>query len=156
MNMMKQLPIVMLLLSSLGVSYHQNDCPCVAPEPNETTHQGGNEVITVIEKKTYKSVRGVVRNVNGEPMEGVLVELFDKPEWIRKDHSSSPEDQNRIAACKTGPDGKFCFENIPAGEYELRGSKDSGWNPSHILVKVDPYDPKASDKGIRLQMTVGT
>ena len=94
--------------------------------------------------------------MNGAPLKGVLVELFDKPDWIRKQHPSSPIDQTRIAVCKTAADGRFCFENVRAGEYELRGSIDLSWNPSHVLLKVNPNAKRASREAIVLQMTVGT
>jgi protocatechuate 3,4-dioxygenase beta subunit len=150
-----KLLILTLLLGSFPASLGKN-CSCLAPEPNEITHRGGNELVSFIEKETYRSVRGVVRDVNGAPLKGVLVELFDRPDWIRKEHSSSPADQRRIAGCKTGSDGRFCFENVGAGEYELRGSIDLSWNPSHVLVKVNPNAKRASRKAIALRMTVGT
>jgi protocatechuate 3,4-dioxygenase beta subunit len=152
---MKFLVILTLLVVPLPGSLGKN-CSCLVPEPNEITHPGGNELISFIEDKTYRSVRGVVRDVNGAPLKGVLVELFDKPDWIRKQHSSSPGSQRRIAACKTGADGNFCFENVRTGEYELRGSIDLSWNPSHVLIKINPNAKRASRKAIALRMTVGT
>jgi protocatechuate 3,4-dioxygenase beta subunit len=152
---MNQIVLIAFLFSSL-IGSQLNQCSCIAPAPNETTHSGGNEIVTLVERKVYKSIRGVARDVNGEPLKGVLIEIFDKPEWIVKGYSSSPSEQRRIAACKTGDDGRFCFLNIPAGEYELRESIDSAWNPSHIYIKVNPKGRRSSKKEIRLQMTVGT
>jgi hypothetical protein len=152
---MNQIVLIMLLFCSL-IGSQPNNCSCIALAPDETTHSGGNEIVTFVERKTYKSIRGVARDVNGEPLKGVLVEIFDKPEWIIKGNSSSPSEQRRIAACKTGNDGGFCFLNIPAGEYELRGSIDSAWNPSHVYIKINPKGRRSSRKEIRLQMTVGT
>ena len=148
--------LITLTLLVLLSNFLVKDCSCLPPAPNETTHQGGNELVSFIENKTYKAVHGVVRGENGEPLKGVLVELFDKPDWIRKQDWSRPGDERRIAACKTGSDGRFCFENISAGQYELRGSIDSAWNPSHVLLKVNPHSKRASRKAITLQMRVGS
>ena len=152
---MKFLITLTLLLGFLS-NFLVKGCSCLPPAPNETTHQGGNELISFIKDKTFKGVQGVVRDENGEPLEGVLVELFDKPDWIRRQDWSSLGDQRRIAACKTGSDGRFCFENISAGEYELRGRIDIAWNPSHVLLKVNPNSRRASRKAITLQMRVGS
>lgn len=147
---------VALIASSLVASPCPSNCGCNAPEPGETTHQGGNEVVTFIERRAYRFIHGVVRDANGEPVPDVLVEVFDHPEWIRQGHPASRVEQRRITACKTGADGRFCFENIPAGRYELRGSKDAAWNPSHVYIIVNPRSRRSTRAGIELQLTVGT
>lgn len=152
---MKIIITIFLSLCFVSTSPSQKRCSCKAPEPNEETHSGGNEIITVIESKPFKSVRGIARDVNGEPLAGVLVELFNKPNWILKDEYAAPEKQRRIAVCKTNADGSFCFADIKAGTYELRGSINLGWNPTHMYIKVAPKNPKAR-KRIQLRMTVGT
>jgi len=153
--------IAKLLTVALVISYQANaarrdSCKCGAPDRGETTHQGGNEIITFRERRTYRSVRGVVHDVNGEPLAGVLVEVFDHPEWIVSNYPASRVEQHRIAACKTGPDGSFCFENIASGRYELRASKDVAWNPSHVHIVVNPRGRRSTRAGIKVQLTVGT
>lgn len=97
--------IVTLLLSSWGNHDPSKDCSCIPPAPGENTHYGGNEIVEYREEKILKSVHGVTQDQNGDVMEGVLVEIF------------TPSTRQRIFACKTGKDGKFCFKNIPAGDY---------------------------------------
>ncbi|HEV2704923.1 MAG TPA: carboxypeptidase-like regulatory domain-containing protein [Pyrinomonadaceae bacterium] len=126
------------------------------PQPGETTRRGGNEVVTFIERKPFRPVHGVVRDANGQPVADVLVEVFDNPDWILQGHSESPVQQHRLTACKTGPDGRFCFEDLPAGRYELRASKDAAWNPSHVYVVVSPRGRKSTRAGLTLRLTVGT
>lgn len=145
-----------LLISLLGNSPSPCNCRCVAPAPRETTYQGGNEIVTFRESRIYRSIHGVVRDVNGEPVAGVLVEVFNHPEWILLGYSFSQVEQRRIAVCKTREDGTFCFENIPAGEYELRGSKGTAWNPSHVYIRVNPRSRRSTRTGIELRLTVGT
>ena len=153
---MKTIILLTLVLSCLVGSQPQRNCSCAAPDPDETTHRGGNEIVTFVESTVYQSIHGIARDVNDEPLEGVLVEIFDRPEWILGNLTVSSSEQHRIAVCKTAADGRFCFENIPPGEYELRGSIGTAWNPSHIYIKVNPNDRRSSRAGIRLLMTVGT
>lgn len=145
-----------LTVSCLVILPFGGDCGCSAPRPGETTHEGGNEIVTFIERREYKSLHGVVRDANGEAVPDVLVEVFDRPEWILRGHSASRVQQRRVAACKSGVDGKFCFEGIPAGRYELRASKDAAWNPSHLYVVVSPRGRRSTRSGIILRLTVGT
>jgi hypothetical protein len=39
----------------------------------------------------------------------------------------------------TGEDGEFCFSGLPAGKYELRGSK-SGFDTYRMLADVNPQN----------------
>lgn len=158
-----KLNISKLLVAALMISVQVNGarpsaCRCTAPERGETTYRGGNEIMTFQESRAYRSIRGRVRDVNGKPLAGVLVEVFDHPEWILSELPASPVEQRRIVACKTGPDGSFCFQNIPSGKYELRASKDEygAWNPSHVYIVVNRRDRKSSRAGIKVQLTVGT
>jgi hypothetical protein len=156
-----KLNIVNLLAVASMISFQVNaarpgTCKCIAPELGETTHRGGNELVTFRERRAFKSVRGIVRDVNGEPLAGVLVEVLDHPEWILSNDPASPVDQHRIAACKTGPDGSFCFEDIPSGRYELRASKDGEWNPSHVYIVVNRRSSGSARVGIDVRLTLGT
>jgi len=147
---------VALVISCQANASRRTNCKCTAPAPGETTHQGGNEIVTFRERRNYKSVHGVVRDVNDEALADVLVEVFDHPEWIALNYPASRVEQHRIAACKTGPDGSFCFANIPSGKYELRASRDAAWNPSHTYIVVNPRSRRGARIGIRVQLTVGT
>jgi hypothetical protein len=102
--------------------------------------------------------------VDGKPVGDALVEIFDKPDYLlcewepnnpRGCTTNPPAEQRRVAACRTGKDGRFCFGDIPAGKYELRVSKDGGWNVVHAYVVVDPNSRASKDGGIVIKMTVG-
>ena len=131
-------------------------CQCTPAEPSEGTRPGANEIVTVVEERPVTAMEGVVRDVNGEALEGVLIEVFDRPEWILKQFPSVPAEHTRLVACITGATGRFCFAGMVAGEYEVRASLGTGWNRTHVYVVVEPSNPKARTKGIELEMTVGT
>jgi hypothetical protein len=103
MKVRAALLIVGLMLASQVFADNKPKCRCIAPEPSETTHQGGNEKVTFMDDKTYKSVHGVVLNENAKGMEGVLVEILDNPEWIVLRYPKSRVEQRRVAACKRVP-----------------------------------------------------
>jgi protocatechuate 3,4-dioxygenase beta subunit len=147
------LAAVMLIASPPVLS----DCRCTKALPEETTRHGGNVQVVLVDDKPYGSLQGVIEYQVGGRVDGALVELFDHGEYLTQetaDERKSPPKQTRIAACKTGPDGKFCFRNVLPGRYEIRSSVGSGINVSSMSVIVDPQ--KGHRKLITIRMTVGT
>jgi len=117
--------VVILLLCALSVLAQ---CTCHKIEKGETTHWGGNQLIVQDEGKPYQRLRGIVLDSNGDPMSGALVEVWDKPEYLLSAGSRFYEErakQQRLKACRTANDGKFCF-HVKPGKYELRSSVGSG------------------------------
>jgi hypothetical protein len=66
----KLLAVALVISCQVNASRRTN-CKCTAPAPGETTHQGGNEIVTFRERRTYKSVHGVVRDVNDEALDSL-------------------------------------------------------------------------------------
>jgi len=99
-----------------------------------------------------------------ELQEDLLVEVFDNPDYLLcewKPHNPNrctmkpSGDQRRLAACRTGKNGEFCFDNIPAGSYELRVSKSQEWSPTHVYLTIDPQDPKSTNKPLEVSLQIG-
>ena len=140
-------------------------CGCKQATSEETTRWGGNHWITGRPRGIYQAINGkVVLWVDGKKMDEALVEVFDHPDYLlceweefnpHKCTTKPPPEQRRIAACKTGKDGKFCFSDIAPGSYELRVSKDGQWNVVHLYVVVDPNDARSTNEEIIVEMTVG-
>jgi len=135
------------ILISLASALGAQNCKCVALKREELTRRGYSADIVVEERKTHKSLSGVARLSNtDQPLENVFVEVFTYPEhWLKrhKDPEADSKRQIRIAGCKTGIDGEFCFTDIPQGKYELRFSLDGGFGITHVIVKVDPKSRKS-------------
>jgi hypothetical protein len=152
---MQSLLVATLLIFSWSVvcpaQCRQNSDPI-----GETTHQGGNELIVHVDPSIYKKIEGVVEDINGKPLGGVLVEIFDNPEWIRQRLIRSPVEQRRLAVAKTKRNGKFRFDNLPSGSYELRLSRSAAWNVSHIFITVNPANRDSKKMGIKVIMYLGT
>jgi protocatechuate 3,4-dioxygenase beta subunit len=109
----------------------------------------------VVEAKAYRRLQGRVVRL-GEPVEDALVEIFDKPEYLLSPGSDSQDrpKQERLAACRTSADGKFCFRDLPSGTYELRSSFGSGWDVTHLHVMLDKKS--GQNKPLEVSMHLGT
>jgi hypothetical protein len=133
-------------------------CNCRQTPPDESTHWGGNLGVVYQETKTYKTIQGVVLDMD-EPFPGVLVEIFDEPDYLLFGYPQYQElqkKQHRIAACKTREDGRFCFPNISKGKYEIRASFDSGFDVTHVWVQIDPRNSQAKKADMKIPIWVGT
>ena len=134
-----------------------SNCRCTKALPQETTRYGGNTSLVFVDDKPYSALQGVIEYQVGGRVGDALVELFDHGEYLTQEKSDERKNQpkqTRIAACKTGPDGKFCFRHVRPGRYEIRSSIGSGMNVSSMSVIVDPE--KGRSKSITIRMTVGT
>jgi hypothetical protein len=133
----------LLMIASLSIFQTARHCSCEKAERWETTHWGWVRERPV-DGGTVKQIRGRVL-VNGDmPLESALVEIYDHPEiQMSEDLPRRGRKQRRIAACKTGRDGAFCFTGIKPGRYEVRGSKRE-YNAGTVVVTLAPKDKQAS------------
>jgi hypothetical protein len=147
-----------LLVFLLLATYPQREkCKCLPPSPDQKTSWGQQNVV-VKEDRILKSLRGkVVIATNQQPLAGVLVEVYDRPEGLLmdwKEREARKTQQHRIAACVTGVDGEFCFPKVPAGKYELRCSKPIDWNSTSVYLIVAPGDPHSTKEKVVVPMQV--
>ena len=61
-----------------------------------------------------------------------------------------------MKVCVTEADGRFCFTGIPKGRYELRASKEGGFEITHLKVIVDPKNPQSTNKEINVSIEPGS
>ena len=136
--------LVLLFLSSYP---QKQKCKCLPASPDQKTRWGQQNVV-IQEDEIFKSLRGkVVVAANEQPLAGVLVEVYDKPEGLLmdwKEREAKKGQQRRIAACVTGVNGEFSFPKIPAGKYEVRCSKPIEWDSTSVYVIVAPRDPHST------------
>ena len=143
----------LLMLLFLGSSAQTGDCGCNPDSADQITNWGKQNTIQK-EAATFKSMSGKVV-AGGKPLEGVLVEIYDKPEGLLmgwKERERRKSKQHRIAACVTGPDGEFCFPQIAAGRYELRGSKKFDWDATSVYVVIDPGSSRSTKRKLVMRM----
>ena len=163
---------VLLLLTTLCCSALAADkTACLPVTSEEHTHWTGNEEIILREDRPHRAMRGVVVIFPGRdhPLKGALVEVFTRPEYLmeltRTAHPSpvdgridsrGREYQQRVAACRTTANGRFAFDGVPDGTYELRVSSDdtdTGWNVTQMIVVINR---RGTRKDIVAQMMLAT
>jgi len=152
------------LLSSIGfltfgfilVPTVLGDCNCRAPEKGDGTRWGGNEMIVVVEERSFRQLQGEIRAPDNRPLEDALVEVFDKAEYLLSPgvNSSNHPEQKRLAACRTAANGQFCFRHLQSGAYELRSSISKGWNVTHVHIVLDKRT--GQEKNVVVTMHLGT
>jgi len=148
------IPALALVACALVAPSLFGDCKCHRPEKGDTTRPGGNMFIVQQEEKPYRKLEGRVELYENTPLEEVLVEVFDQPEYLLKNGGVAPNNQKRLAACVTSDDGKFCFRHLPPGKYELRASSKAGVNVTHVYVIVDKR--AGQTKELVVGMSLGT
>jgi len=132
------------------------DCKCHKPEKGDKTRRGANMLVIRKPEGQFRELVGIVgMQFADRPMEGALVEIFDKPDYLLsgKQWEDRPQ-QKRLRACVTSADGKFCFRGLPSGKYEIRVSKELGWNITHVYVELDQKHGK--NEPIEASLSLGT
>jgi len=154
---MLRITATVTILLSFTAYLQSEKCKCLPASPDQQTSWGQQNVI-IKPDEVFKSLRGrVIVAANEQPLAGVLVEVYDKPEGLLldwKDREVKKAQQRRIAACVTGPNGEFCFGKLPAGKYELRCSKPIEWNSTSVYVIIAPKDPHSTTSKIRVPMQI--
>jgi len=107
------------------------------------------------EPEPLKRIQGVVFTGEMGLGAGVLVELFDNPDawdtWDFRRGESPP--QNRLAACVTSGKGRFRFEGVRDGRYELRVSAVPGFDSRSVILEVKAA--KGRDRALQVHLPVG-
>jgi len=155
---MKPLISSALILFCINGPFSAQRCGCLLPAAGETTRSGANEHVVVAEKVKHARIAGTVRDVNGQIISDVLVEVFDKPDHLLLPYPQSIDQQKpqrRFGACEVGSNGQFCFVNIPPGKYEVRFSKNGGWNQTSLVISVAPRSRSATKRNLEITMQVG-
>ena len=128
-----------------GNHFNFYECKCRRVPESETTYQGQAHIV-VSDERIVNKFRGIV-SFNDEPAPEALIEVFDDPEVVLLKYSPEIEkrrkNQRRIVACKTVEGGKFCFDDLPSGKYELRVSK-SGFSPVSYIINFNPHHQSLS------------
>jgi len=112
---MKLTPVLLLLFSLILFFQESRGARCLCAASDESTRAGANEMIVVTAPGKYRQLAGVVKDLNGEIVSDVLVEVYDQPEYLLLKYPESEEKkkaQRRVQGCIVGADGKFCFRGL--------------------------------------------
>ena len=152
---MRLLLMALAMFSLTPANTRLSGCQC----KNDLTlpHSWGGHMTNVLsERALLKSLEGVVTDRTGAALEGALVQVFDRPEASPHNNGRrAGVEQQRVAACLAGADGRFCFDKIPSGKYEVR-IHAKGFNPTSVFVELNPKRRRSVKKVIEVEMDVGT
>lgn len=104
-----------------------------------------NEGATVV-------VEGFVKDVNGSPVNGAMIELWQTAEnGLYYSQDGNQEDFNLCCSMKTGSDGRYALTTVKPAPYKVpddgpvgelfRATGREPWRPSHLhfIVQADGY-----------------
>ena len=107
---------------------------------------GGSIVADPATGGTPMTVQGTIRNGDGAPVDGALVEIWMVQPDGRYDIEVDPERRNLRGWQRTGPDGRYRFAAVRPVDYTipddgpvgamLRASGRHPWRPAHVHLKV--------------------
>ncbi len=114
----------------------------------------GQEWIVYSYRVKLSQVGGVVLDPAGEPLPGVLVEVYEKGDVLLKSGHKN-DARRRLVFSTDGNDGRFAFPGLKPGKYELRFTK-SGFDTLSLIVSVVAPHDHGWKLLIRVQMKVAT
>jgi len=127
---------IILSLVTAVIFQSGSPCHCIKLGKTETTKTGWMS-ITIPAQAPVRIVRGKILNLVGEPIPDAFVELFNK--------------RRRVAGCRVGAHGEFCFTGIASGKYLLRASQ-TNFDTISTTVRVN----RRLKKSGRLEITLPT
>ena len=133
-----------------SVALPHGNCRCRKATADDETIWG-HIANQYTEERPVRSIEGEVRDVLGGAIEEALVEVFADDGNLLTPTSR----HRRVAACRVGADGKFCFTGIKEGKYILAVGA-TGFNISLISVTLRPKNRRSSGKGLQVSLQVGT
>jgi protocatechuate 3,4-dioxygenase beta subunit len=152
--MLVHITVAVSLLALPSAAQGERHCTCVPVSDTERTRAGGNEEVELHLSGAVRQLVGTIHGPTDEPLAGVLVEVFDASNVGGHRLGGRPGAEPkvpRLAACVTGEDGCYSFDDVPDGHYEVRCSRRGGWNVLRVLVQLDS-GARDESESLRLQM----
>ena len=143
--------LLLLLVCSAVSGAPSKKYSCGPAGPTRGLVWGHNHASVDLSTTPIKSLRGIVRALGDQPVDGALVEVLI---YSANSSATRTEDdarsRRRLAACVTARDGLFDFD-LPSGSYELLTSKPD-WNSTSVLVTIDKRRGRQRDIVIPLRI----
>src|SRR5262245_868571 len=96
---MKVALLIVVLTSSMVSLQRPTGSPCGCLASKEATRAGANENVVIVESRKYRHLEGVVRDEAGQILPDVLVEVFDKPDYLLLRYPESEEKKRTTQVC---------------------------------------------------------
>ena len=109
------------------------------------------ETITIKKKQVVALLFGTVRDAKGAPLKGVRVDVFSDVKRLPKGSPVDSVVQSPLAYTETTSEGKYRFQKLLDGKYEVRFTA-AGFNNLRLYVEVKPSSGRY--KGIEVVLPV--
>jgi protocatechuate 3,4-dioxygenase beta subunit len=152
--MLKLLIIPSLLIASIAST--KSGCPC-KKFPFIEGAEFGHMTITVFDEKPVNRIQGRITDRLDRSVSNAKVYVWRWPrnvsdEYFPAGDRNFDEYKNRLAACETGEDGRFCFKGLPSGKYKVC-AHGSNFNSTCALVRLKT---KSKRTGFDIILEAGT
>jgi len=150
---------IQLLIMAAGIVVLSRSalCDCIPVRADQTTISY-HDIHLIRGTRPMSAVRGLVFGPSANPLDHVLVEVYDHPEAAAAAATKprgAPEtvEQHRLAACLTDSDGEFSFHLSP-GRYEVRCTKKGGWDRTSLIIEVKRVPSNGRKLKVRLYVSM--
>ncbi len=94
----------------------------------------GHDNMVAASNTSCAVINGEIQDCYGDPLPEVLVEIFKLEEFKSGLEWKYPTE--RVTACLTDESGRYYFDDLPPGMYEVRFSKEEFKTLSYAGIKV--------------------
>jgi hypothetical protein len=138
-----------LILANVCFCEIDNGCGCHhATDMQCTKWEGIYAEFPGIIQTPIRSLKGTIRDVLDEALEGVLIEVYP----FRIGNTIEMPCKERIIACITDKTGRYAFD-LPSGRYELRASK-AGFMPHRLSLTIKSKGGSKRNTDINLPVAI--
>jgi len=130
-----------------------SNAECKKAQPEDVPH-GANYNVE-LPQQTLHRLFGTVQLPDGTSADDIVVEIYRRSQTQTNTDASK---QTRLAACVTGNDGGFYFNDFKPGKYLLIVGvrKGAGMNELYVPIILKKSWWRRKGSGLRLTLVIGT
>ena len=151
--------VLVLTVCSLGACAHQRSAPFIESEYAQYEGEGSSQICgqALIKTKAGKRILGRSPEMRLTPKTTYSTEWFTKG-VVREQRLGETDKRTRKynRTTKADSDGKFCFQNVPAGSYYLTGAITWDSGEEQVYGKTEVKEGQTVDVKMTRYVQSGT